>query len=481
LARRIEIGRLPSLIPADFPKPLHILALLGPGVVLASFNLGSGELIWWPYLVAKYGLAFAWLIIPAGLLQWWINLELARYVVVTGESPWVALARISRKYFILMWAFAIVTLAWWGGYAGACGTALAALTEFPPMLSAKGRTLFWSYVVIAFSYLALVLSPVVYKAIERFLTACMLVAVAGIVVVAFHPVFWRFWPEFASALLTPRGMPPNWDVADAGILITSIAYTGLGGFWQLTYAYWIREAGCGMAGYVGRITSPVTGKPETISLYGYAPRDSPENRERYRLWMRPIYANNTFGVLVNLFTTVLCAFLAFAILHPMGVWPKGYRLLVEQAHFFGKLWGLLGFKVFLFVAAMGFIDTYIVILDFVPRLYAEAIQVVAGGERGWSYRRLYYALVSFFAVWTGVTLLFAKPGPLIIWGGILNFIAMPVLHASMLYMNYRLLPRRAGEFLRPATRWLVIGIVCTAAYTALTAWYLATIAPTLLA
>jgi hypothetical protein len=49
------------------------LALLGPGVILASFGFGSGELVFWPYLAAKYGLALVWLMIPAGLMQWWIN------------------------------------------------------------------------------------------------------------------------------------------------------------------------------------------------------------------------------------------------------------------------------------------------------------------------------------------------------------------------------------------------------------------------
>ena len=38
----------------DLPKPPKILAFIGPGFILAAFAQGSGELIWWPYLVAKY-------------------------------------------------------------------------------------------------------------------------------------------------------------------------------------------------------------------------------------------------------------------------------------------------------------------------------------------------------------------------------------------------------------------------------------------
>jgi hypothetical protein len=38
-------------------------------VILASFGFGSVELVFWPYLAAKYGLALVWLMIPAGLMQ----------------------------------------------------------------------------------------------------------------------------------------------------------------------------------------------------------------------------------------------------------------------------------------------------------------------------------------------------------------------------------------------------------------------------
>ena len=31
---------------------------------------GSGELIWWPFMVSKYGLWFLFLLVPACLLQW---------------------------------------------------------------------------------------------------------------------------------------------------------------------------------------------------------------------------------------------------------------------------------------------------------------------------------------------------------------------------------------------------------------------------
>lgn len=43
--------------------------LLGPGLIWMALAQGSGELIWWPYIVAKYGAAFLFLLIPACLLS----------------------------------------------------------------------------------------------------------------------------------------------------------------------------------------------------------------------------------------------------------------------------------------------------------------------------------------------------------------------------------------------------------------------------
>ncbi|MGH8614692.1 MAG: Nramp family divalent metal transporter, partial [Gammaproteobacteria bacterium] len=60
-------------------------AALGPGVVWMALAQGSGELIWWPYIIAKYGLTFLCLLIPACLLQYPLNYEIGRYTLLTGE------------------------------------------------------------------------------------------------------------------------------------------------------------------------------------------------------------------------------------------------------------------------------------------------------------------------------------------------------------------------------------------------------------
>lgn len=70
------------------PQPLPWYTLLGPAFVWAATAQGSGELIWWPYLVARYGEAFLCLLLPAALVQFFVNREVSKYTAITGKGIW---------------------------------------------------------------------------------------------------------------------------------------------------------------------------------------------------------------------------------------------------------------------------------------------------------------------------------------------------------------------------------------------------------
>ena len=61
-------NKLSSLGRKPVPRFPGWWAALGPGVVWMALAQGSGELIWWPYIVAKYGLTFLFLLILDSLL-----------------------------------------------------------------------------------------------------------------------------------------------------------------------------------------------------------------------------------------------------------------------------------------------------------------------------------------------------------------------------------------------------------------------------
>ena len=76
--------------------------------------LGSGELVWWPYLVAKYGLTFVWMLLPACLLKYPLTVEIGRYTLLTGESVFRGAARTHRGLGVLVWIATAASLLWLG-------------------------------------------------------------------------------------------------------------------------------------------------------------------------------------------------------------------------------------------------------------------------------------------------------------------------------------------------------------------------------
>mgnify|MGYP000352502166 CR=1 FL=1 len=114
----------------------------------AMLAQGSGELIWWPYLCAKYGLGFLIILAPACLVQWPVTFAIGRYSALTGESVWRGFARVSPAFCLVLWLLMAVSFLWFGAFASAGGTALARLVDWPP-LDDRGRSLFWASVTIA--------------------------------------------------------------------------------------------------------------------------------------------------------------------------------------------------------------------------------------------------------------------------------------------------------------------------------------------
>ncbi|MFP6656628.1 MAG: Nramp family divalent metal transporter, partial [Pirellulales bacterium] len=103
------------------PARPAIWMFIGPGIVWMALAQGSGELIWWPYIIAKYGLAFLFILIPACLLQFPLTFEIARYTVLTGEGVFRGFFRLNRAYGFLLWLMFTVSFLWFGAFVTAGG------------------------------------------------------------------------------------------------------------------------------------------------------------------------------------------------------------------------------------------------------------------------------------------------------------------------------------------------------------------------
>lgn len=413
---------------------------LGPGVVWLALAQGSGELIWWPYTVAKYGLAFVFLMIPACLLQIPVNYQIGSYTLLTGESIFQGFIRLNRKFAVCLWILATLSFLWFGAFASASGTALSALTHFPAGWSPKAQTLFWAYSSMLFFLIAMFLSKVIYQFIEKFMTAVSLVTLLGLIFACSHPDVRASFPAFFKALLIPS-IPENfkWDPADATKLLTAITFAGLGGFWTLFYSYWLREKGAGMSAYMGHITGPVTGKREIIPDRGFTFENNPENFAELKKWKRYLMADSFTGIAGNIATTLMTCLLAYALLFPKGLLPDKYQIAVVQAQFFEASWGTAGKVIFLFVAACFLADTWIVTLDCVSRMHSDFVMNFSERMKKLGVTKCYYLFAAFFTVVTAITILFNEPGPLILTSAMIGFIGTITFPFALYFLNHRLL------------------------------------------
>jgi hypothetical protein len=455
---------------------------------------GSGELIWWPYLVAKYGLLFLFLLIPSCLLQYPLNLEIGRYTLLTGESIFRGFLRLSRGFGIVLWILMTLSFLWFGAFATAGGTALAALTGFPAGWSPKGQTLFWGYASIAVFGAALVFSGVVYRLIENFMKVVAVVTVAGLVWACLEPEVLRQVPSFARGLLGPPPGPPAraWDPGDATKLLTGITFVGLGGFWILLYSYWLGEKGAGMGWYSAPITGlrrasteyqvPSTeygdvapgariGRSDRVGTRYLVPDNSEESRQAYSTWRRYLTVDALIGVTGNLFTTLLTCLLAWALLFPKGLLPQDYDLAVVQSRFFEVSWGPLGRVVFLIVAAAFLTDTWLATTDGVSRMQADIVTTLFPRTTGGSVRRWYWICLGLLVTVTCLTMLLDAPGPLILLSAVIGFAGTVTFPVALYLLNYRRLTRVLPAWARPGRTNAILLALSFVCYLALAVLY----------
>jgi hypothetical protein len=71
--------------------------------------IGTGELILWPHLITNHGLTLLWLALLGITAQFFINREVARHEVATGESFFTSAARAIR-FSVFFWLFTAIIL-----------------------------------------------------------------------------------------------------------------------------------------------------------------------------------------------------------------------------------------------------------------------------------------------------------------------------------------------------------------------------------
>src|SRR3990170_379830 len=172
LATEIRSKNVAPVEYADLPEPLPMKKVIGPSVLLLAGAIGSGEYVLWPYITSQVGLTLVWLTLLGVLTQYFLNMEIERYTLATGETAVTGFTRLWKPWGLLFVLMTIVPWAWPGWATG--GTTVLSFT----FGFGEDAIPYVTIAVLVLIGLVLPASPVVYQTVEKiqfFLVAVMVV------------------------------------------------------------------------------------------------------------------------------------------------------------------------------------------------------------------------------------------------------------------------------------------------------------------
>src|SRR5215218_3636415 len=159
VGRRGRFGPAATEETRGLPEPPPLRRLVGPSVILIGVGIASGEYILYPFIASQAGLVFLWAAVVGILMQFFVNMEIERYTLATGETAVGGFMRMWKGWGFLLAGGAILATIWPGW-----ATSAATVTTFafgggdPNTIAIAG--------LIAIGA-ALTASPVVYQTVER--------------------------------------------------------------------------------------------------------------------------------------------------------------------------------------------------------------------------------------------------------------------------------------------------------------------------
>jgi hypothetical protein len=395
---------LPPVTYKDMPEPLPLRKVLGPGVIAAGIGLASGEFILWPYITSQVGLVFLWAAVVGVVTQFFINMEIERYTLATGETALTGFSRYWKHWGLVFALMTFLANAWPGWI-----TSSVTLVTF---IFGGGSVKLLAILGLASIAIALTLAPVVYTVVERVEFLKVGLVLLFMVVAIAAAITADAWSNLPDAVTGFGRLPEGLALA---LVLPALAFAGAGGGQNLVQSNWMRDKGYGMGVHIPRLASPVTGEPEAAPGTGYAFPETEENLRRWRGWWKVANREQLVSfVAITIITIALMSLLAYSTVFGAEaennisfLEAEGEALNDRVGSWFGYLFWIIG-AMSLFAAALG-------IVDYTCRLVADVLKVgyLRDNER-WNESRIYFALVWLSVLWSAIILLAIQSQPLIL-------------------------------------------------------------------
>ncbi|WP_258358712.1 Nramp family divalent metal transporter [Moorella sulfitireducens (nom. illeg.)] len=433
----------------EMPAPLpfnwsNIWKIIGPGFIVLSLSIGSGEWLMGPASVLQYGPFVLWIVTIGIITQAVFNMTCLRYTLYTGEPIMVGFSRLmpGAKLWAPIWIF-ISFISIGPGWASGSATALAAMflrrmpqTADKPAVMTAGIILFLSVVtILMFGGKIESLLEKINKWVVAFIFASLL-----ILVIMFAP--FSKWVEVAAGFFQFGKLPAgdvNW------FLLAGLAgYAGAGGILNMGVTNWARDKGYGMGAAVGYIPSLIGGKEVHVAATGKIPPYNKTTIERFKDWWRYSLVDQigiwALGAFIGMF---LCVLLAYALV-PGGTKLSGWDAAAHQANAVGNLLGGFGW---IWVLLIGFWVLYGSQLSN-SETFVRQVTDLLWNTSSWArekfskndIRRIYYGILVLFTIWS--IWLFFQGSPLFLVAFMANAanLAFTVAGIQLLFLD-RIYPK----------------------------------------
>lgn len=455
-------ARIAPLRTADLPhRSQSFWRMTGPGAVLVGLSIGAGEIVLWPWITAKFGATMVWAAALGVFLQLWVNIEIGRWAIVTGEAPYTGFARVWMGFIYALLFVGFVTL-FLPGWARISGAALKALLFGP-----DGPGPDWMWTGLTFVSVALVLfgPKVMYRAVERITIGLVVFMTLGLIFVAFQVGSLDAVGEMARGLVNVGHIELD-DEFPFSRFFGAVVFAGAGGAGNLWYAFYLRDKGIGMGARMPTLTNPLRGGADTETPTGYTYPDTEPNRRAFKDWLRWVVFDQTlYFWLLNSFTMFLFMFGALCVLRPLGLVPTEGRIIWDESLILGESLGGFGRYLYLVIGMAALFSTQLVAVDGGARVWAYIARSCFRFGRRVDQARLYLPFaVGFMLAGTASTWFFERYAVtglgFIFNAALLGGFSMAMYVPLMLYLNLRYLPVSA----RPGPVCIAMMLVASGVY-----------------
>ena len=255
-----DVPPLPSALTSG--NPLAWLTVFGPGAIIASLTIGTGELIFSSRGGAIFGYRILFLFIMISALKWVLVFTTARHMVLTGVHPfqrWMDLPWGPRGWFpmVLFLMAAVCMPIWVSFHSGVLGNLVSGIVGTQGGLHGTADYLWGSAILAGILLLSATSGYTVLERVQLAVVAVLLLCVT-ISLVLCKPD----WLEmFIGAVIPQRLHYPDWLLSDprpeyqaiaaSPVWIETTRYVGvIGGasYDYLAYTSFLRDKRWGWAG-----------------------------------------------------------------------------------------------------------------------------------------------------------------------------------------------------------------------------------------